>query len=353
MKPPKVSNKSREKKAAPLTGETALIMALSRRFGPPPPEVVLGIGDDCAALALDGDRCLLWTVDTLVEGVHFDLAYASPAQVGWKALAVNLSDIAAMGGEARYALLSLGWARERDKAQALELADGLAQASREYGVAIIGGDTVAAPQVAVTVTVTGVVAAGQMLRRAGARVGDRVYVTGPLGESAAGLEVLRRGLALEPNLTAALAQAHLQPRPQLRAGRVLAAEGLATSAIDLSDGVATDLGHICRESGVGARILADLVPVSPRVRAAAPALGRDPLDLALKGGEDYQLIFTTPREKAGALAAAFAGGGLPDPLPLGEIVSGEGVIMVTDRGEEDITGQGFDHFRIDPEREDN
>ena len=336
-----------------LSQETALILALSRRFGAPPPEVVLGIGDDCAAIALDGGRCLLWTVDTLVEGVHFDLSYTPLEKLGWKALAVNLSDIAAMGGEARYALLSLGWPRGRDRAQALELAEGMAQAAREYGVAIIGGDTVASPEVAVTVTVTGLVDAGQMLRRAGARAGDRIYVTGPLGESAAGLEVLLRGLALEPNLQAALTQAHLQPRPQLRAGWVLAQEGLATSAIDLSDGVATDLAHVCRESGVGARILADQAPVSPRVKAAAPALRQDPLDLALKGGEDYQLLFPCPPEKAGTLAAAFARAGLPEPLALGEIVPGEGVVLITARGEEDISGQGFDHFRVDLGKEEN
>jgi len=343
-----------ENKASLLPEETALILALSRRFGAPPPEVVLGIGDDCAAIALDGDRYLLWTVDTLVEGVHFDLSYTSLAQLGWKALAVNLSDIAAMGGEARYALLSLAWPKDRDRAWALELAEGLAQAAREYGVAVIGGDTVATPQgLALTVTVTGLVPGAQMLRRTGARVGDRILVTGPLGESAAGLEVLRRGLALDPNLTAALAEAHLKPRPQLQAGRVLAREGLATAAIDLSDGVATDLFHICRESGVGARVSAAAVPVSPRVLAAAPLLKRNPLDLALKGGEDYQLLFTSPPERAGALRAAFSRAGLPEPLPLGEIVAGEGVILSTAQGDLDISGAGFDHFRVDLEAEGN
>src|SRR5512135_2998343 len=153
--------------------ETALIEALSRKFGPPPPGVVLGIGDDCAALSLDGADYLLWTVDTLVEGVHFDLSYTTLAQLGWKALAVNLSDIAAMGGEPGPALLSLGWPPERDPALALELADGLAKAGREYRVAIIGGDTVASPErLALTITLTGSVPARQLLKRAGARVGD-------------------------------------------------------------------------------------------------------------------------------------------------------------------------------------
>jgi thiamine-monophosphate kinase len=329
-------------------GETALIAALQRLFGTPPPGVALGIGDDCAALAVAGEDFLLWTVDTLIEGVHFDLAYFSLPQLGRKSLAVNLSDIAAMGGEPLYALLSLGWPRDRDPAGALALGAGLAQAAKEYGVAVIGGDTVAAPGgVMVTLSLLGRVPRGEMLTRQGARVGDRIYVTGPLGEAAGGLEILRRGLALDSELHKALSQAHLDPQPQLRAGRILARQKLATALIDLSDGVATDLGHVCRASGVGARIPAATAPVSPRVKTLAAQLGLDPLDLALKGGEDYQLLFTSPAAQAPALFQAFAQAGLPPPLPLGEIVPGAGVWLETAAGEKDISGQGFDHFRLD------
>ncbi len=233
-----------------LTRETALIEALRERFGPAPPGVILGIGDDCAALSTDGADYLLWTVDTLVEGVHFDLSYTRLSQLGWKALAVNLSDIAAMGGEPRYALLSLEWPPERDPGLALELADGLAQAGREYGVAVIGGDTGASPgRLAVTITLTGAVPARQLLKRAGARAGDLIYVTDDLGEAAAGLAVLKKRPELDAELKAALAAAHLTPRPHLKAGRLLATEGLATAVIDTSDGVASDLYHICRASG--------------------------------------------------------------------------------------------------------
>lgn len=341
----------KREKRAPL-GETALIEALSRKFGPAPPEVILGIGDDCAAVNLGGDDCLLWTVDTLVEGVHFDLSCTTLAQLGWKALAVNLSDIAAMGGEPRYALLSLGWPPERDPGLALELADGLAQAGREYGVAIIGGDTVASPgRLALTITLTGAVPASRMLRRAGAWEGDLIYVTGELGEAAAGLTVLKKRLELDPELRTALITAHLAPRPRLAAGKLLSAEGLATAAIDTSDGVATDLYHICRASGVGAVIPEAAVPVSPRVLAAAPYLQADPLKLALMGGEDYQLLFTAHREMVPRLAPAFAAAGLPPPLLLGEIVAGDRVSLVTAGGEVDISGAGFDHFRLDLKRE--
>jgi thiamine-monophosphate kinase len=332
-----------------LISEWDLIAALSREFGPAPAGVILGIGDDCAALAGDGADYLLWTIDTLVEGVHFDLAYTSLSQLGWKSLAVNLSDIAAMGGEPRQALLSLGWPPARDRGLALELAQGLAQAAREYGVAIIGGDTVASPGgLIVTVTLTGQVPAAQMQRRAGAQIGDLIFVTGPLGEAAAGLEILRRGLDLPPDLKDALTEAHLRPRPHLRAGRLLAQEGLATALIDTSDGVATDLYHICQASGVGARLPAAGVPVSPRVKAAAPPLGRDPLDLALAGGEDYLLLFTCPPELAGRLPASFSRAGLAVPFPLGRIVPGDRVLLETSAGAVDISGRGYDHFRLDP-----
>jgi thiamine-monophosphate kinase len=335
-------------------GETGLIEALGEKFGPPPPGVVLGIGDDCAAVSLDGPDLLLWTMDTLVEGVHFDLSYASHEQLGWKALAVNLSDIAAMGGEPRQALLSLGWPPERDLALALELADGLARATREYGVVIIGGDTVASPgRLTVTITLTGSVPATQMLRRAGAKEGDLIYVTDDLGEAAAGLEILRRRPDLDEELKAVLAAAHLTPRPQLAAGRLIAVEALATAAIDLSDGVASDLYHICRASGVGAVIPAAAVPISPRVLAAAPYLQADPLKLALMGGEDYQLLFTASREMAARLGPTFADAGLPPPLLLGEIVAGDRVSLVDGGGEVDISGAGFDHFRLDLEEEAN
>jgi thiamine-monophosphate kinase len=331
-----------------LTSEGDLIKALSREFGPAPPGVILGIGDDCAAIEIPGPDYLLWTVDTLVEGVHFDLAYTSPAQLGWKSLTVNLSDIAAMGGDPVAALLSLGWPPDRDRREALPFAAGLAQAAREYGVAVIGGDTVSSPAgLIVTVTLTGRVPAIQMLRRAGAQPGDLIFVTGPLGEAAAGLEILRQGLTVPPDLNAALTEAHLRPRPQLRAGRLLAQEGLATALIDTSDGIATDLYHICQASGVGARLPAPGVPVSPRVAAAAPLLGLDPLELALTGGEDYLLLFTASLEMAGRLPTCFSRAGLAAPLPLGRIVGGDQVILETPAGEVDISGQGYDHFRLD------
>ncbi len=332
----------------PPAGEVGLIAALAGCFGPPRPEVILGIGDDCAALDLGGSEYLLWTLDTLVEGVHFDLDYISLKQLGRKSLAVNLSDIAAMGGEPAYALLSLGWPPGRELSAALAFGEGLAELARNYGVAVIGGDTVASPRgIMVTVAVLGKVPKAEMLTRAGAKIGDWIFVTGNLGDAAAGLESLRRGLAIAPELAAPLIKAHLDPAPQLAAAKVLVTHHLANAAIDLSDGVATDLYHICRASGVGARLEAGAIPVSAGVEAVAREIGAEPLDLALKGGEDYQLLFTTSPDTSPELMEAFAQAGLSAPIKIGVSVSGKEVTLVTASGEEIISGTGFDHFRLD------
>jgi thiamine-monophosphate kinase len=200
----------------------------------------------------------------------------------------------------------------------------------------------------ITLTVLGKVLKTKMLRRSGARVGDLVYVTGPLGESAAGLAILSHKLKVEPTLRDPLVQAHLAPRPQLAAGRLLAREGLATACIDLSDGVATDLSHICRLSGVGARLTTEDLPIPPGVRAVAQLVGRDPVELALQGGEDYQLLFTCAPDRAPHLPAVFARAGLISPSRIGVIVSGEEVLLITGEKEKMISGEGFDHFRLDP-----
>jgi thiamine-monophosphate kinase len=332
-------------------GEVELIARLAGIFGAAPPEVALGIADDCAALDLGGPDYWLWTMDTLVERVHFDLAYISLAQLGRKSLAVNLSDLAAMGGEARYALLSLGWPPDRDLTFALEFGEGLAACARDHGVAVIGGDTVSSPLgIAIALTVLGRVPKSEMLRRSGAQVGDHIYVTGPLGEAAAGLEILRRDLQLDPSLTEPLIRAHLNPQPQATAGRLLARKGLATACIDLSDGVASDLMHICRLSRVGAKLTAADLPISSGVRTVARIVDRDPVDLALQGGEDYQLLFTCSPAQGALIPAVFAKAELGAPSRIGEIIVGAEVVLKTAEKEKIISGWGYDHFRLDPQK---
>ncbi len=328
-----------------MGGERRLIAALSRIFGPPPSAVRCGIGDDTAILAPEAAQDLLWTIDTLIEGVHFDLKYTPLRSLGWKSLAVNLSDIAAMGGQPQYALLALGWPPRRALHQALELAQGMQDVAQEFGVAVIGGDTVAAPAgLTLSLTVLGQVAPGRALRRDGAQVGDDIYVTGPLGLAAAGLELLRHGLALPDEMKIPLMEAFLRPWPQIAAGRLLASQNLATAAIDVSDGVASDLDQICQRSGVGAVLAAAALPIPRPVHEVAGLLGAEPVDLALKGGEDYQLLFTAHPDKKGLVQKAFLKAGLPAPRGIGTIVRGSGIRLQYDDKELELAGTGFDHF---------
>lgn len=337
--------------ARPPAGEFGLIAALAELFGPPPPEVIVGIGDDCAVLDAGGPEYLLLTIDTLMEGVHFHLAWSGLRQVGRKAVAVNVSDIAAMGGRPSYALLSLGWPPDRELPQALELGEGIAEAARQWHLAVIGGDTIASPPgLTLTITLLGRVPKGELLTRAGAHVGDGVYVTGPLGEAAAGIEILRRDLMLPPEVREPLLRAHREPAPQLEAGRLLAAEHLASACIDLSDGIASDLGHICRLSQVGARLEAERLPLTPALVSAARRLGLDLLALALTGGEDYQLLFTSAAPES-HLRERFHMAGLPAPCRIGEIIPGSEVLLAGPGGEQIITGRGYDHFRLDRQGE--
>jgi thiamine-monophosphate kinase len=329
-----------------MKGERGLIAELSQIFGRPPGQVVCGIGDDTAVIGPDRDDDLLWTIDALIEGVHFDLTYTPLRLLGRKALAVNLSDIAAMGGEPQYALLALGWPPERPLVGALELARGMQSLAQEYGAALIGGDTVSSPGcLTMSLTVMGRVKPDELLRRDQARVGDMIYVTGQLGQAAAGLEMLRLGLNLPDETNNLLSQAFFNPRPQVSAGRVLARHHLATAAIDLSDGVASDLDQICLLSKVGAVVEADRVPIPAGVLEVANLLGKEPLDLALKGGEDYLLLFTTHPDQESDMQEYFRRANLPAPTCIGTIVPGSGVKLRFQWDELEISGAGFDHFR--------
>jgi thiamine-monophosphate kinase len=276
---------------------------LSARSGPRP---VAGIGDDAAILALPRRTETLITTDLLTEGVHF-IAARTPAELlGRKAMAVNLSDIAAMGGVPHSAVVSVGLPRDTPPAYARAMARGLAAAAREYGVAIVGGDTCAAGRLFVNVALTGYVEPGRAVRRSGGRPGDGLFVTGPLGASAAGLRVLlghkrRRGRQADSagrgaaaSARRAAVRAHLDPEPRVACGRALGICGLATAMIDLSDGLAQDLPRLCAASGLGAVVAAASVPVSP---IAAAVLGpRHALTAALGGGEDYELLFSARPE---------------------------------------------------------
>ncbi len=260
---------------------------------PPWQQLFLGIGDDAAAWY--GDSSIqLATVDALRQGVHFTLETTGWTDLGWKALAVNLSDIAAMGGLPRYALVSLALPDQTEAESVVDLYKGITELARKFGVAIIGGDTDRSPLIDISITVIGCTRGRDqsLLTRSAAKVGDKVAVTGYLGGAAGGLEMLTKNLKLDSKAIDSLRQAFLRPFPRVAEGQVLVDKGVRT-AIDISDGLVADLNHICRKSRVGARIEVGRVPVAPAVKAN---FGARALELALSGGEDYELLFTTSGE---------------------------------------------------------
>lgn len=288
--------------------------------------VVLGIGDDGAILDVPVGQQLVAVIDTLVAGVHFPLD--TPAcDIGWRALAVNLSDLAAMGANPRWFTLALTLP-EADEAWLAGFAEGLAAQAAQAGVSLVGGDTTQGP-LTITVQAEGCVPAGQALRRAGARVGDAIYVSGSPGEAAAGLAV-HQGRLPEGEGSGALLERFFRPRPRLALG--LALRGVATACIDVSDGLLQDLGHILRASGVGAELDLPALPLSAALRTAA---GGRAQELALCGGDDYELCFTVP---AGTVLPAWD----IRVSRIGTVVAGQGIIDQASR--QPLKAAGYQHF---------
>jgi len=310
--------------------------------------LVRGIGDDCAVLKKDDADCLLLTTDTLVEGVHFDLAWHPPHLLGRKSAAVNLSDIAAMGGRPTACLLSIAFP-DGVPSWFAEFMAGFSEVLREFDTLLVGGDTVRGRNdIVVTVTLIGEVKKATVCYRSGAQPGDLVWVSGPLGNGAAGLELCRKGLQKSYETATDLQQlvkAHLDPEPLVRLGAVLAASGLVHAMMDISDGLATDLAHLCKESGVGAEVRQDLLPVYEPLRLAAAALGANVLDWVLRGGEDYQLLFTSKAADENKLRRLAAEQSDRKIVAIGKIVEGQGVFLCRENERRDISYQGFDHFR--------
>ncbi|MCL2458435.1 MAG: thiamine-phosphate kinase [Desulfobulbus sp.] len=312
--------------------------------------LIKGIGDDCAVVAKDGRLVWLLTMDTLIEGVHFDPAFHPPEKLGRKAVSVNVSDIGAMGGRPVFALLAVGMPKTFDPSWFQAFAKGLADGCREYGCLLIGGDTVASPQgFNCTLTVIGEAMTDRVIFRSGARPGDIVWVSGQLGLAAAGLELLRRQLDGAGDGFGPLLAKHLDPIARVDLGRILSESGVVHAMMDLSDGLATDLAHLCKQSGVGARIAAWDLPIPPVLIEAARLTGADPEQWAVSGGEDYELLFTAPAEAHDRLLELGRQCGLA-LTPIGAVVEGEGVVLLKRRDdgayeECEIAYRGFDHFR--------
>lgn len=325
-------------------GEFGFIAGLRRRFGGGE-GVVIGPGDDAAAVTFTPGRLVLATTDMLVEGVHFDLAFSSVADVGYKAITASVSDIAAMGGIPRYALVALGAPGETSLDAMEALGAGMAEAGGEHGVAVVGGDLVSNGTLIVSVALLGEEGPAGVVRRSGARPGDSVFVTGALGAAAAGLALLRRAstdplaLALLERFPA-LAGAHRRPPARAREGLAAAAAG-ASAMIDCSDGLSSDALHIAEESATGIEIDAEAIPLADGVAEVAGYLGSPEWELGLTGGEDYELVLTAPPETGSALAAAVA----PTQLTrIGAVIEGERSLLVPGGERSVLSPSGWDHF---------
>lgn len=322
-----------------MASEFELLARLRPRLAPDGPDVPLGFGDDAAVVEVAGTPVAV-AVDALVEDVHVDLTISSYADVGWKALAVNVSDLAAVGAIPTAAVVALGCPDRVTAEQVDRLYDGLLEAADRWGVAVVGGDVVDAPALTVSVTVLGEVRRGGPLRRDGARTGQSVVVVGPLGLAAAGLACHRVGatqvLAAHPELLAA----HRRPPAFVEASAELLAAG-ATAAIDVSDGLGRDLAHVADASGVAIEVGTGRLPVDEGVAAAGRALDVDPLDLVCGGGDDLALAATLPAQAARELA-----GRVPHATVVGTVTSGTGVRLVGPAGAvRDIAELGWEHHR--------
>ncbi|MBI5938219.1 MAG: thiamine-phosphate kinase [Betaproteobacteria bacterium] len=310
---------------------------IARHFTRPAPSARLGVGDDAALIAPQAGFELAVSADMLVAGTHF-LPDADPALLGHKTLAVNLSDLAAMGARPRWALLSLALP-EADEAWLASFSQGFLALAAEHGVDLIGGDTTRGP-LNLSVTIMGEVEAGQALRRDAAQVGDEVWVSGELGGAALGLQYLLGERPLAPAEAAACLQRLHRPSPRVALGRSLI--GLAHACIDISDGLVADLGHILERSHVGAEIrLADM----PLAAAVASRLSEPrALRAALAGGDDYELCFTAPAVRADAIRAAAAEVGVP-VARVGRITAEAGLQLFDAEGRAmPLHASGFDHF---------
>lgn len=280
-------------------GEFGLIDRLTSNL-PTRADVVLGIGDDAALLDPGPDQLVVATVDAFVEGRHFLTHVATPEEIGRKALAVNLSDLAAMGAEPCWALVSLLLPATLEVSVLDGIYVGLREEAQRYGVAVVGGNVAATHgPLTMDVVALGRCPRGAQVTRGGGRPGDLLLVTGPLGAAVAGLLVARepeRAGSVAQSLQQRAHQAMVAPTPRVEAGRALAGGRLVRAMLDISDGLTADLGHLCARSAVGAELDASLIPVDPAARAIAPYYGRDPLLLALNGGDEYELICAIPPE---------------------------------------------------------
>lgn len=327
-----------------LGGENALINLIREKYGAVPGgDLALGIGDD-AALVRYGDKYMLITTDLLIENTHFRMDINEPYLLGWKSVAVNISDVAAMGGEPTYAFVSIGLP-DIDVEIVDQIYAGMHDASAAFGSVIAGGDTVGSESgIVINITQLGMVEQDKAARRDGAKPGDSIIVTNTLGDSRAGLELLLKlGLAEARRVSAITVEKHLKPEPRVFEARAAIATGKVHAMMDLSDGLASDLPRLCAASEVGAKVFADKLPVSREMQIAAVRLDSDPIELAASGGEDYELLLTCAPENSQAVIKAIQNTGSNASI-IGEIIDEKAVYLVSSNGETNPMPESWSHF---------
>jgi thiamine-monophosphate kinase len=331
-------------------GELALLEKIRHRFRTKQRNILLGIGDDAAVVKPSSNK-LLFTTDMMVEGVHFDLSLISPSQLGFKLVSVNVSDIYAMGGSPLYMLLNLSAPKSTTVRFIDDLLQGIREALRHYSCSLIGGDISASSHNMISLSATLIGTVRKPLLRSGADIGDRIYVTGNLGDSSCGLAVLKRigrqvsflqsGSSVRVRRPASnllpklpwkviepLLRRHLLPEPRAPKGYA----PHATAMIDISDGLLIDLSRLCDESNVGAKVYLDKIPLSPELKKTARHFRKSPISFALRGGEDYELLFTAPQGKK--VNARY----------IGDIVRSERTLVNRSGGEKPFLAEGYQHF---------
>lgn len=324
-------------------GETDTLRFLAERFATAAGDgVALGIGDDSAVLGLEAGARLVASTDVLVENVHFRARYMTPRQIGKKAVCVSLSDIGAMGAVPRFLLCSAGYPRSSSDGFAEELAEGVGDGCAEFGVSLVGGNISESRTVFVNMTALGEISEGEAVARSGAASGDGVYATGTLGDSALGLLIVS-GKNRPPGSERPVAR-HVEPTPRLSVGRLLGRRGVASSMIDVSDGLFADLGKITAAHGLGADVRLGDIPLSPGFLELSSRFCGDGVGLAVRGGEDYELLFTAPAEKAGDVEEVSRLCG----VRISEIgsVTGSGEVRFLDAAGNRVfyDNEGFQHF---------
>ena len=325
--------------------ERDLIARIQAKLPPAPPWLPVGIGDDAAVVEPERNRLEVLSVDTIVEGVHFDRAFCPPDVVGHRALAVNLSDLAAMGAAPRAALLAMALPAALEVDDFDGIVSGLATLAAEHRLHVVGGNLARSPgPLVIDVTVTGTVKRRQVLTRAGAKPGDAVYVSGAIGAARAGLALLQT--TDDSRLTTddrRLTTAYLRPSPRVRLGVLLARNRAAGACIDLSDGLSDGVHRIAEASRVGIAVDADALPIPAAARAAFASRGCDPVAEALAGGDDYELLFTVRRRRTRSAVAAAKLAGIPITR-VGECTERGGVVLRRAGAETPLSLTGYSHF---------